>query len=71
VSVCKLVIALYLSVIKRECVTKVLLNPIIRTRTHHFPCAYHPTRDTLVREVGSSDHIEFFSSAYDRKYRTI
>jgi hypothetical protein len=27
---------LYLSVIKRECVTKVLINPIIRTRTRHF-----------------------------------
>jgi hypothetical protein len=37
--VCKSVKALYylyLSVIKRECVTKVLINPIIRTRTHHF-----------------------------------
>jgi hypothetical protein len=27
---------LYLIVIKRECVTKVLINPIIRTRTRHF-----------------------------------
>jgi hypothetical protein len=33
---------LYLSVIKRECVTKVLINPIIRTRTRHFV-----TRTTL------------------------
>jgi hypothetical protein len=36
---CKSVVALYclhLSVIKGECVTKVLINPIIRTRTRHF-----------------------------------
>jgi hypothetical protein len=42
---------LNLSVIKRECVTEVLKNPIIRTRTHHFRHAYHPTRDILVSEV--------------------
>jgi hypothetical protein len=28
---------LYFNVIKRECVTKVLINPIIRTRTRHLP----------------------------------
>jgi hypothetical protein len=33
---CKSAIALYLIVIKRECVTKVLINQIIRTRTRHF-----------------------------------
>jgi hypothetical protein len=27
---------MYLSVINRKCVTKVLMNPIIRTRTRHF-----------------------------------
>jgi hypothetical protein len=38
-NVCKSAIALYclyLSVIKRECVTEVLINPIIPTRTRHF-----------------------------------
>jgi hypothetical protein len=33
---CKSVIALYLSVIKRESVIEVLINPIIRTITCHF-----------------------------------
>jgi hypothetical protein len=36
---CKSAIALcclYLSVIKTVCVTKLLINPIIRTRTRHF-----------------------------------
>jgi hypothetical protein len=32
----------------RELVTKVLINPIIRTRTRHFRRAYHPTRDIIV-----------------------
>jgi hypothetical protein len=36
VCVCKLVIALNLSVIKRECVTKLLINPTIRSRARHF-----------------------------------
>jgi hypothetical protein len=47
VCVCKSAIVLYLSVIKRECVTKVLLNPIIQTRTRHFRRVYHPTRDSI------------------------
>jgi hypothetical protein len=37
--VCKSAITpycLYLTVIKRECVTEVLINPTIRTRTRHF-----------------------------------
>jgi hypothetical protein len=37
--VCKSAIALYclyLNVIKRECVTEVLINPNIRNRTRHF-----------------------------------
>jgi hypothetical protein len=59
---CKSAIALYclyLSVIKRECVTEVLINPIIRTRTRHFRHAYHPTRDNIYikrkRERGRYD----------------
>jgi hypothetical protein len=35
--------SLYLRVIKRECVTNVLINPIIRTRTRHF-CRVYPLR---------------------------
>jgi hypothetical protein len=34
--VCKRAIALYLSVIKREGVTEVVINSTIRTRTRHF-----------------------------------
>jgi hypothetical protein len=46
VCVCKSAIALYLHRL-RELVTKVLINPIIRTRTRHFRRAYHPTRDSM------------------------
>jgi hypothetical protein len=38
-NLCKSAIALhclYLSVTRRECVTKLLINPIIRTRTRHL-----------------------------------
>jgi hypothetical protein len=45
---CNSVIALYLNVIKRDCVTKVLTNPIIRTGTRHFRHAYQPTRDNTI-----------------------
>jgi hypothetical protein len=48
--VCKPAIALYclyLSVIKTECVTEVLINPNIRTR--YFRHAYHQTRDNIIR----------------------
>jgi hypothetical protein len=45
--VSKSAIALYLSMIK-ELVTKVLINPIIRTRTRYFRQAYTPTRDNIV-----------------------
>jgi hypothetical protein len=38
---------LYFSVIKRECVTEVVINPIIQTKTRHFRCVYHPTRDNI------------------------
>jgi hypothetical protein len=51
-------------------VTKVLINPIVRTITRRFRHAYHPTRDILVSEVGGSDRIGFFSSGYDRKHVT-
>jgi hypothetical protein len=47
---CKSSIALYclyLSVIKRVCVTKALINPIIRTRASYFRYAYHPTHDCI------------------------
>jgi hypothetical protein len=37
-----------LIVIKRECVTKVKINPIIRTRTHYFHHTYHPTHDNII-----------------------
>jgi hypothetical protein len=43
----KSAIALYLSVIKRECVTDVLINPTIRNITRHSRHAYHPTRDNI------------------------
>jgi hypothetical protein len=46
VCVCKSAIALYL-MWSREIVTKVVINPIIRTRTCHFLLAYHPTRDNI------------------------
>jgi hypothetical protein len=50
--VCKSAIALYLSVSKRERVTEVLINPIIRTRTRHFRHAYPHSRDSILRKVG-------------------
>jgi hypothetical protein len=46
--VCKSAIGMYLSVIKRESVTEVLINQIIRTRTRCFRHAYHPTRDNVL-----------------------
>jgi hypothetical protein len=39
---------LYLSVIKRECVTEVLINSIIRSRTVHFRRMCHPTHDNIM-----------------------
>jgi hypothetical protein len=42
---CKCGIALYLSVIKREYVTQLPINPIVRSRTIHFRRVNHPTRD--------------------------
>jgi hypothetical protein len=46
--VCKSAIALYLSVIKRL-VTKVLINPIIRTRNRYFRHAHSRTRDNMYK----------------------
>jgi hypothetical protein len=37
-----------LIVIKRECVTEVPLNPIIRARTHYFRHVYPPTRHNTI-----------------------
>jgi hypothetical protein len=56
-NVCKSAIAqycLYLGVIKRECVTEMLINPIIRTGTRRFCCVYHPTRDNMLGNDSSS-----------------
>jgi hypothetical protein len=47
-----------LTVIKREVVTKVLINPIIGTRTRHSRHAYHPTLDNSFRKV-RYDHLLF------------
>jgi hypothetical protein len=34
----------------KEIVTKVLINPIIRTRIRHFRRAHKPTRDSIINE---------------------
>jgi hypothetical protein len=50
-NVCKSAIVLYglyVNVIKSECVTQVLINPIIRTRTRHFLRVYQPTGDIII-----------------------
>jgi hypothetical protein len=61
--VCKSAIALcclYLNVIKRECISKVLINPIIRTTARPISRVYHPIRDNSVRrEVLYNILIEF------------
>jgi hypothetical protein len=44
--VCKSAIALYLNVIRRTC-NKLIMNPVIRTRTRHFRRLYRPTRDNI------------------------
>jgi hypothetical protein len=44
--VCKSAIALYclyVRVIRSECVTELLINPIIKTRTRLISGMYHPT----------------------------
>jgi hypothetical protein len=48
--VCKSAVALYclyLSVITKECVIEVLINPIIQTRTCRLCHMYHPTIDNM------------------------
>jgi hypothetical protein len=49
--VCKLAIVLYglcVSVIKSECVTQLLINPIVRTRTRLISGVYHTTRHNIL-----------------------
>jgi hypothetical protein len=52
-------VLLYVSVIKSECVTQLLINPIIRTRTRHISGMYHPTRHNIImlKFVLSNSHI--------------
>jgi hypothetical protein len=38
---------LYVNVIKCECVTYLLINPIIQTRTHLISGMYHPTHHNM------------------------
>jgi hypothetical protein len=60
---------LYLSVIKKEYVTEVLINPIIRTRTRHFV-----TRTTLhvtILKYCILPTKYFFSFVYLSQYRAI
>jgi hypothetical protein len=45
---CKYSDSAVLIVIKRECVTEVLINSIIRTRTRYFRHAYHPTSESIL-----------------------
>jgi hypothetical protein len=44
-------VLLYLSVTKSDCVTQLLINPIIRTRSRHFSGVYHPTRHSIKIKV--------------------
>jgi hypothetical protein len=44
----------------REIVTKVLINPIIRTKPRHFRHANHPTRDNMLQELLSPRNITDF-----------
>jgi hypothetical protein len=68
--VCKWAITLYclyVCVIKCECVTQLLINPIIWTRTCHFSGMYHHTRHNIFtcgRRESSPDNI------YINKVRT-
>jgi hypothetical protein len=48
---CKSANTLYLNVIKSECVTQVLINPFIETRTRHSRRAYHPTYDNILMDL--------------------
>jgi hypothetical protein len=45
--VCNSATALYLSVFRRTEI-KVLINPIVRTRTRYFRHVYHPTRNNTL-----------------------
>jgi hypothetical protein len=53
--VCVSAIAMYclcVSVNKSECVTQLLINPIIRTRNRLISDVYHPIRHNLVSGSG-------------------
>jgi hypothetical protein len=55
--VCKSAIALYclnVNVNKRECVTKVLINSIIRTRTRHSRNAQHLRSNNIIINTNST-----------------
>jgi hypothetical protein len=59
---------LYASVIKRECVTQVLINPIIETRTRPNSGVYPPTLHLIVmcfshQDVGLDCWIGFIVSS--------
>jgi hypothetical protein len=59
--VCKSTIALYglyVNVIKSECVTSMLINPIVPTRTRHFSRVYRPTRHTILQSFSWSRNYE-------------
>jgi hypothetical protein len=64
------VYGLYLNVIKGECATQLLKNPIIQTRICLISGVYHKTHHILVSEVGGSCHIGFFRSGYAHEYVT-
>jgi hypothetical protein len=52
---------LYISVINSECVTQLLINPIIRTRTRLLSGVYHHTRHILVSGSGYGHmHVTFW-----------
>jgi hypothetical protein len=48
---------LYLSEIKRECVTQLLINPIIRTRTRLISGVYHPTCHNIFIHVAGYEEV--------------
>jgi hypothetical protein len=59
---CRNSVSAALIVIKKKLVTKVLINPITRTRTRHFRHAYHPTVAILLKQVdGTSNYHRDFN----------
>jgi hypothetical protein len=49
-------VLLYVSVIKSECVTKLLINPAIRNRTRLISSVYHPTRHNILCKREADQH---------------